>query len=671
MSGIAALLSCDGRPANPDDVAVMLQAIPYRGPDGMQIRAWPQVVLGHAKLAVTPEEQGEQQPLVRPETGCAVVADARLDNRDELLARFPDCPPTVSDAALILRAYEAWGTDAPKYLLGDFAFVIWDPNVRRLMCARDGAGQRSLFFRRDHRVFAVASEIHQLLQDPSVPLAPNDDRIREALVPFTIGRNEKDRPDTYYQGIRSVMAGQVVTVDDRGLRSWHYWRLIPGSEIHYRRREEYADQFRELLFRAVQARLRTAYPLGLTLSGGLDSSSIVCAVQELYRSGQALDSGFATLSVVYAGLECDERPYIEAIQQRYGFEAHYLTPDLSIETLAGDPAGFRERPNLATSGYDTTLRAATRLGMRAVLTGEISDACTRGVPMVFDSLLRAGQLGAFWRYLQAFRRLSQAPWPKIAALYLAGPLLPLPLHRAIAMAYVRRSYARLGHSMTPPWMPESLRTWLAERDRALSLAEERHRLVSSESRHWDMIALWPPEAMLQPAGWPLQLVRPYADRRLQEFLLAVPPQEKFEPHPVAPTGYAGSKQLIRRGLSGMLPELIRSRTQPTHFASAAADRWRQQWPAIEASFGPRGRSRLAEHGYVDQARFWERLQRLREVGWGIDLLHVDYCLGLEAWLRSFEQPRQQVVTVKSSWVATLNDTAHRRAAAPVVAVGIP
>ena len=189
MSGIAALLSRDGRPAQRDDVLAMLQAIPYRGPDGMQVRAWPQVVLGHARLAVTPEEEAEQQPLVSVRTGCAVVADARLDNRDELLARFSDCPPTASDAALILRAYEAWGVDAAAQLLGDFAFVIWDPNARRLTCARDGAGQRSLYYRRDRRAFAVASEIHQLLQDPAVPLAPDEHRIHEALVPLNLSRN--------------------------------------------------------------------------------------------------------------------------------------------------------------------------------------------------------------------------------------------------------------------------------------------------------------------------------------------------------------------------------------------------------------------------------------------------------------------------------------------------
>ena len=651
MSGIAALLSRDGRPAQRDDVLAMLQAIPYRGPDGMQVRAWPQVVLGHARLAVTPEEEAEQQPLVSVRTGCAVVADARLDNRDELLARFSDCPPTASDAALILRAYEAWGVDAAAQLLGDFAFVIWDPNARRLTCARDGAGQRSLYYRRDRRAFAVASEIHQLLQDPAVPLAPDEHRIHEALVPLNLSRNEKDRPDTYYAGIRSVMAGEVLTIDDHAQRSWHFWQLTPGPELRYRQSADYAEQFRELLLRAVQVRLRTTRPLAVMLSGGLDSASIACAAQELYRRGRAVDAGFASVSIVYDGLECDERSYIEAVQQRYGFTAHYVTPDLSIETPAGELGGFRERPNIATSGLDTALREASRLGMRALLTGEISDACTRGTPLILDSLIKAGKVGDFWRSLNLYRAISRDPWLKIAALYITGPLLHLPVHRALALAYARRTHARLGTSIVPAWMPEPLRTVLAERDHALTMAEERHRQTSSEARHWDMIGLTPPEAMSHPTGWPLQFARPFSDRRLQEFLVAVPPPEKFRPHPTVTNTYAGSKQLLRRGLDGLLPASIQTRTEPTHFTAAVVDRFRQQWPAIQAGFGPGSRSRIAERGYVDPARFWERLQRLRDTGRGLDLLHVDYCLGLESWLRSLEQPRKEAVSVKTPWTA--------------------
>jgi hypothetical protein len=209
-------------------------------------------------------------------------------------------------------------------------------------------------------------------------------------------------------------------------------------------------------------------------------------------------------------------------------------------------------------------------------------------------------------------------------------------------------------------MPDSLRETLAARHLELSLAEERGRQCSSESRHWDLLGLTPPEVMALPVGWPIQLARPFSDRRLQEFLLAVPPPEKYEPHPTAIGDYAGSKQLIRRGLVGILPEQVRTRTEQTHFGAAALERLRQQWPVLESWFGPGGRSRIADRGYTHPTRFWERLQAYRDGRMRMDLLHVDYCLGLEAWLRTLEQPRSRAVTVQSPWSGSLTEVSIDR-----------
>ena len=186
--------------------------------------------------------------------------------------RLPEPPPaTASDGALILRAYEAWGLDAPRRLIGDFAFLIWDPRHRRLVRARDNSGQRTLFYRVDGRSFAAASEIHPLLQDPAVPLAPNEERIRDFLVPLNMMRNEKERPDTFYAGISSLMPGHFLVLDQAGLRLRRYWELGHVPEIRYKDDAEYAEHFLDVFRMVVGARLRTSRPLGAMLSGGLDS----------------------------------------------------------------------------------------------------------------------------------------------------------------------------------------------------------------------------------------------------------------------------------------------------------------------------------------------------------------------------------------------------------------
>src|SRR4051812_38752900 len=128
MSGLAAVFQRDGRPVGESAVWRMLRAVPYRGPDGMTVAVVDRVVaLGHARMNVTYEDCVDQQPLLSPRTGCAIIADIRLDNRDELMGGLPALPGSaISDADLVLRGYDEWGAGVLDRLLGDFAFVIWD-----------------------------------------------------------------------------------------------------------------------------------------------------------------------------------------------------------------------------------------------------------------------------------------------------------------------------------------------------------------------------------------------------------------------------------------------------------------------------------------------------------------------------------------------------------------
>ncbi|HEX7122007.1 MAG TPA: asparagine synthase-related protein, partial [Gemmatimonadaceae bacterium] len=400
MSGLVALLHRDGRPVEPGVVWEMLRAIPYRGPDGMWLRVWDDVALGFAKLAITPEEIDEEQPLVSPRTGCAVTADVRLDNRPDLLAQLPDrLPPSTSDAELILRAYETWGTDLVDHLLGDFAVVIWDPRQRQLVLARDTSGQRTLFYRADAHTFAAASEIQQLLQDPAVPVRPNEQRIRAYLTPFWTYQNEKQGTATFYEGILALPPGHAMVVQGRAVRVWRYWEL-ETREIRYRTADEYAEHYLALLSEVVRTRLRTSSPIGALLSGGLDSSSIVAVAHELFRSGSAHNGGFTTFTSAFDGLECDERPLIEDLRDKYGFRAEFVDCGAFGGRLQPEAAGFKESPNMGVGeARDAILGAAHQAGVRVLLTGDTADACVGGTRLVLDSLLRQGQLDAFWHQL--------------------------------------------------------------------------------------------------------------------------------------------------------------------------------------------------------------------------------------------------------------------------------
>ncbi len=647
MSGLAAILHRDGCPVGPADIGAMLAAAAYRGPDGLRVHLDGGLAMGHASMAVTPEDAQERQPVVSPRTGCVLSADARLDNRAELLAQLPDRPSSAAgDADLILRAYETWGLEFVTHLLGDFAFVLWDPRQRRLVCARDTSGQRTIFYRAGARIFAAASEIQQLLQDPAVPIRPNDERIRRRLTPLNMFRNEKDSADTYYEGIHALPAGHVLTVDCETLRVWRYWDFEPPAELRYRTEDEYAEHFRALFFEVVAARLRTSGPIGALLSGGLDSSSIVCAAQQLYREGAVDDRGFVSFSAVFDGREGDEHALIRDIQRMYGLDARYISCQGAGGHLQLEPSGFRESPNMGSSDLrDPMCGAAVRAGVRVLLSGEMADSCVGGSRLVFDSLLRRGDLRALRRHLRAYRRVSDEPLGTILTFACLGPLLPLPLQKRLHVAQVHLAHRRHGHHWLPGWMCEPLREELSRRQVQLWLEAERARRFSSPAREAEYTLLYPPEIMRHPAPWPLEVWRPFADRRLHRFLLAIPPEQKFAPHPDSDEFYAGSKRLVRQAMRGIMPESVRTRTSKTVFQAQVRHGIDLQWPAFEAAFGPSSRPEIALRGYVDRHQFWSRLVALRNGQYGPDLVYVLEMVGLETWLRALQLPWPRRVTV--------------------------
>ena len=652
MSGVVATLHRDGRPASGAALWDMLAAAPYRGPDGSAVGLFGVAGLGHAKMAVTAEEERERQPLVSPRTGCAIVADARLDNRGELLGRLPDrVPADASDAELILRSYEGWGTGAPERLLGDFAFVVWDPRERRLVCARDTGGQRALFYRDDARSFAAASEIQQLLRDPSVPVAPDEGRVRDFLVPSNVFASEKQQAATFYAGVRSVEAGHVLVADDGGVRTRRYWDMGSVREVRYRREGEYAERYLELFTEAVRCRLRSSRPVGAMLSGGLDSTSIVGVAQGLYRSGRAADRGFASFSFVFDGLECDERALIEDVRGMYGFDAQYISAGSYAGRLQLHPLGFQESPNVGVREASDALYArASNAGVRVMLSGEIADSIVYGSHLVFDSLFRKYQFAEFGRRLKAYRRVSDDSMRTIIGLYCLAPLLPLRLQKFVLSEYLTRTIKRSRRRLLPPWLTEHLREDLIERQLSMSTSTQRQRRFSSPARQQEYSLVYPPEVARYPAPWSMERRRPFADRRLHEYLLAIPPEQKFKPHPETDEFYAGSKRLVREAMRGILPESVRDRRSKTIFSGVIDNEIERNWPAYEQAFGPHGKSEVVARGYVDKDRFWSRLQALRDGKQGGDVIYAMQVVGLETWLRSFHLPREQLITIAPPWV---------------------
>ena len=205
--------------------------------------------------------------------------------------------------------------------------------------------------------------------------------------------------------------------------------------------------------------------------------------------------------------------------------------------------------------------------------------------------------------------------------------------------------ARQRSRLLPGWLADDLRPDLEQRHFALVLQAERERRFSNPTRHWEAGLLYPPEAWRHPTPWSIEFWRPFADRRLHEFLLAIPPEQKFEVHPETDEFYAASKQLARRALRGILPERIRSRRSKTHFTTEFVAALRRQWPDFVEAFGPGAQSEVVGRGLVQPRRWWQRLQQLRDGMEGSDDLYVMQLIALETWLRTFRLPRARLTRV--------------------------
>ena len=305
----------------------MVDILAHRGPDGADIWVDGCVGLGHRMLWTTPESLIEKLPLVNERGDLVITADARIDNRDELIAALQTNnrpADKITDSDLILAAYEKWGEDCPQHLLGDFAFAIWDERKQILFCARDHFGVKPFYYYYSNQTFIFASETKALLSIDEVPHQVNEVRIGDYLTSML-----EDKSITSYQGVLRLPPAHSITLTQQGnLQLRCYWTLELSEELRLNSDEEYAEAFRKVFTEAVRCRLRTAFPIGSHLSGGLDSSSICCIARKLLEESNSQLHTFSNIFDDVPG--SDERSFIEAVLEQGDFIPHFTHADSSV-----------------------------------------------------------------------------------------------------------------------------------------------------------------------------------------------------------------------------------------------------------------------------------------------------------------------------------------------------
>lgn len=622
MGRFVAIWNRNGEQVDKTLAGAMLEAEVNPLSDGRDVWSCESICLAHEHFWLTPEEVGEQQPLVDLLTGCVFTGSVRLDNRAELIPLLANAEPQasqVSDARLLLLAYLRWGSDCPTRLLGDFAFVIWDPREQRVFAARDPLGAEDLLYTMDTDHLLIASTVSMLLRHPAVRPELNEEMVAKYLALLS-----DDEINTYYQGIVHLPPAHSMTVDATGVQQRRYWEVDPGRQIHYKTPGEYAEHFRALLMEAVRCRLRLAGPVGVSLSGGLDSTTLACLAAQLLPGLDSRPDALRCYSYVFdAYPACDEREYIEPVinqasahfpTQSVMVNGDHLYPRLLDEDWPVEQEGPAQDPYLYL--LRAILASARAHGTRALLSGFVGDDLYAGDIYLFADLMMEGRFGSIWKILQKQgSRLNIKQDMLTHGLFAAAP-------RSLKKAY------RALHPAKPGWLG-----WIpAEFARSQGLsavsqafsANPRFKKPGQVERYHELFHTGYAAGVCgyNRLAWEFGLVFlfPYFDRRVVEFALALPTSQVGLP------GY--SRRILRNATRDILPEKVRQRASKTSFVDLSDQGiYSNSWSKIgEILTHPQ----VVARGWVSQDWLSHELARETRTQEGYVFWLV---LCLELWLR--------------------------------------
>lgn len=608
---------------------------PY-GSDSDEAFADSAVKIFYRSFHTTPEATRETQPHVSA-SGMVVSWDGRLDNRAELIRSIGDFSKSANshanftDVELIAAAFDKWGRECLGKLIGDWALSVWDSRRRSLLLAKDAIGTRHMYYAFDSTQVTWCS-----ILDPLVLYAEKSFNICEEYIASWFAMQFPPAHLTPYEGIHAVPPSSAVTFDtsrsgvDRTI--YKYWDFDPGKRVSYRTDAEYEEHFRDVLDQSVKRRLRSNGPVLAELSGGMDSSSIVCMSDHIRKTVGA--DALARVDTIswfddsYDDVEPDtnELHWIRKVEEKRGRSGFHIAIaplkrevlerpffcDLQSDFFLATPA-FPFFPSEFSRRYGEYLK---QCGYRIRLSGIGGDEPTGGgVPTPtpeFQDLLTQFRLLRLVRQLNAWAAKMKKPrWPLLWPALQAFRANPTDVPTNLRPSWIRGSFLRQNWRPMHGY-PSRVRFWSA-----LPGFQNHLENLDSNRRYLASVPL---------IANPLTEARyPYFDRDLLEFMFAIPREQ------IVRVGQRRS--LMKRALVDIVPnELLTRKRKP--FPSTTGSRHLSLSLPSVPELGPE--MAAGRCGILDQARFFEALNSARTGECG-SIEALRRILTLEAWLRYIAQ----------------------------------
>ncbi len=605
----------DGTPPSPELLRKAQNALGPYGPDGENFYINGRVSILHRPLHTTKEASHETQPY-QAASGAIVTWDGRLDNRLELVDGLgAKVSHDSADVAIVAAAYDRWGADVFAKLVGDWAMSVWNVYDQLLILARDFLGARPLYYTVERGRTTWSSLIEPLVLLSESTFTLNLEYVAGWLSFFPA------TDLTPFAGIRSVPPSSYVHLDVKGERCTRYWDFDPAKRIYYRSDAEFEDHFRGLFAESVRRRLRSDRPVLAELSGGMDSSAIVCMADTLFARGLADTPRLDTLSY-YDDSEpnWNERPYVQRVEETRGRVGCHI--DLSAQNMLDFtfPSGcFPATPCASTRAsqsdeqFENCLRSQ---GNRVVLSGVGGDEVLGGVPTPapeLGNLLAKARFRALAYRLKVWALNKRKPW-----FHLLSETIREFLPSAVA--------GQPSHKRPAPWLQEDFARRYAS---ALSGYESRLTLRGPLPSFQDSLrtlnGLRRQLACFPPASAPpYEKSYPFLDRDLLEFLYAIPREQLVRP--------GERRSLMRRALRGIVPEELLNRKRKAFVARA---------PRVAISEHLDELANLTGHlvgnslHIIDAPKFLDALHNAPHDP-EVSIVYLIRTLRLESWLRALQ-----------------------------------
>jgi asparagine synthase (glutamine-hydrolysing) len=501
--------------------------------------------MGRCLYRLLPEDGFDRQPVTSEDGRFVLVADLRIDNRDELisgLAIGTALGSRLSDSDLLLRAWLVWGRGALARTIGDFAFGLWDGRERALILARDTAGERPLHYREGDGFFAYATMAPPLARLPGTRFDVDEERLAAFVADVPSGGRR-----SFFAEVSALEPGHCARVTRSGVAIERYWEPNRNS-LHFARRSDYGEALRDELDAAVRRRLRrSGGRVGAQLSSGLDSSAVTAsAALALAATGERLlaftsapREGFD--GPVLAGRIGDESAIAAATARLHPNIDHQVVRPGGARALelleashrlSGQPVGHVCN-NVWWQGID---RRAAESGVSVMLTGEAGNftiSAGLGVDTLAD-LVGSGSWRGWWREARALRRRGAFSWPQL-------------LNGSFGSRLPEGLYGRLRGQRPelPPFVAPGRRSEMHRR--LVTAGWDVRPAGDSAARRWKMLQMVDPGNFRKRslAEWGVEERDPTNDRRLVQFCFSLPPDALLDGGERRPA--------LRHALDGRVP----------------------------------------------------------------------------------------------------------------------